>query len=391
MSLVERTVSPVAEARHQLQQLEGQFKAALPAHIPVERFARVVMTAIQNNPKLVTKCTRQSLWNACMKSAQDGLLPDSREAAIVEYGDQATYMPMIAGLRKKVRNSDEIATWDVYVVHANDKFDFRLGDDPFIAHVPTLASPGPVIAAYSIAVLKSGEKTREVMSIDAIEKVRARSKAKNNGPWVTDYEEMCRKTVARRHFKVLPASTDLDDLMRRDDDLYDLNAAKDEAQGNRPKSLAGRLDALAAMADKPGETVDAETGEVTEAAPTNGTAVQPQTTAAAPTTQPSTDQQATEAIVDRTETEGEIDLATEEFPDETEHPPREPDDEESYRIYAEWNIEHERNPENLKAWFIGDAQKHLRHDCKVGKATFDALQAKAKARIAQLINQQKAA
>lgn len=258
-AVVERIPNPVAEARLQLQQMEGQFKAALPAHIPVERFARVVMTAIQNNPNLVIKCTRQSLWNASMKAAQDGLLPDGREGAIVEFGPVATWMPMIAGLRKKVRNSDEIATWDVFVVHANDQFDFQLGDDPFIAHKPTLEDPGPVVAAYSIAVLKSGEKTREVMSVSAIEKVRQRSRAKNNGPWVTDYEEMCRKTVARRHFKVLPASTDLDDLIRRDDALYDMEGAKDEAQADRPKSLSGRLDALARVGDAP--AIDAEQAE----------------------------------------------------------------------------------------------------------------------------------
>lgn len=255
-AIAERQLTPVAEARMQLEQLEGQFKAALPAHIPVERFARVVMTAIQNNPGLLD-CTRRSLWNAAMKAAQDGLLPDGREGAMVKYGNDAQWMPMIAGLRKKVRNSGEIATWDAQVVHEKDNFKFQLGDEPFIHHEPCLeGDPGKVIAAYSIAVLKGGEKSREVMSIAQIEKVRSRSKAAKNGPWVTDYEEMCRKTVARRHSKTLPMSTDLDDLMRRDDDLYDLSGARDEAaaqNGGRPQTLAGKLDVLAKM---PSSTID---------------------------------------------------------------------------------------------------------------------------------------
>src|SRR5882762_1147619 len=117
--------------------MEGQFKAALPAHIPVERFMRVVMTAIQENPDLV-KADRRSLWNAAMKAAQDGLLPDRREGAIVVYGTQAQWLPMVAGIRKKVRNSGEIATWDVNVVHAKDAFEFELGDTPFIRHKPDL-------------------------------------------------------------------------------------------------------------------------------------------------------------------------------------------------------------------------------------------------------------
>lgn len=261
--VAERTISPITELRTQVENLEGQFKAALPAHIPVERFCRVLMTAIQNNPDLVMKVERRSLFNAAMRAAQDGLLPDGRDGAIVVYGTAAQWMPMIGGLRKKVRNSGEIATWDAQVVHKNDKFQFRLGDDPFIQHEPILESdPGPVVAAYSIAVLKTGEKSREVMSVAAIEKVRSRSKAKNNGPWVTDYEEMCRKTVARRHSKVLPMSTDLDDLIRRDDDLYEFDSAASSNATGAPQTLAGKLDVLAQL----------PAGEAPSVADTNSTA-----------------------------------------------------------------------------------------------------------------------
>ena len=74
----ERMPNPVVVFRQELGGMEEQFKAALPAHIPVERFMRVLMTAIQNNPDLLG-VERRSLWNAAMKAAQDGLLPDGRE------------------------------------------------------------------------------------------------------------------------------------------------------------------------------------------------------------------------------------------------------------------------------------------------------------------------
>ena len=265
----ERPANEVVPFRHQLDGMAEQFKAALPAHIPVERFARVVMTAVQQTPELLA-CERRSLWNSAIKAAQDGLLPDGREGAMVIYNDKdrgkiVQWMPMIAGLRKKVRNSGEIATWDVYVVHANDEFDYELGDEPFIKHKPTLGEPGAVVAAYSVCTLKTGEKSREVMSVAAIEKVRNVSRAKDSkyGPWVNWYEEMCRKTVARRHSKVLPMSTDLDDLIRQDDALYDFEGAKEEAAADRPRSLAGKLDMLAAApAATPAH--DAITGEIAE-------------------------------------------------------------------------------------------------------------------------------
>lgn len=258
-AVVEHLPSPVAEVRHQLTQMEDQFKAALPTHIPPERFMRVVMTAIQNNPQLM-KAPRRELWNAAIRAAQDGLLPDGHEGALVcrpgRDGITVTWQPMIAGVRKKARNSGEIATWDAHVVFANDFFQFKLGDAPQINHSYDLKSErGDAIGAYSVAVMKDGSKSYEVMSVSDINKIRDRSdawKAFKAGkikstPWSTDWGEMARKTVAKRHSKVLPMSTDLDDLIRRDDSLYEFDEAKQRARtGQIPNTLSGRLDMLAA-------------------------------------------------------------------------------------------------------------------------------------------------
>ena len=251
--------------KQQIDTRVDQFQNALPAHIPVERFTRVVLTAIQGNPDLLN-CNRQTLFTSAVKAAQDGLLPDGREGALVPYKGEVQWLPMVAGIRKKVRNSGEIATWDVQAVYEKDQFDFELGDNPFIRHKPALMARGKIVAVYSIATLKTGEKTRDVMSIEDVEKIRAKSRSAK-GPWndPTFYPEMAKKTVAKRHSKVLPMSTDLDDLMRRDDALYDMKGAGDENVAQRPRGLAGRLDALAGSTAAPATTLpahDAETGEI---------------------------------------------------------------------------------------------------------------------------------
>lgn len=386
-AVAERALTPVAEARLQLETMSGQFKAALPAHIPVERFARVVMTAIQNNPDLVNKADRRSLWNSAMKAAQDGLLPDGREGAMVLYGNQAQWLPMIAGLRKKVRNSGEIATWDAQVVHEKDVFKFQLGDEPFIHHEPSLdGDPGKIIAAYSIAVLKSGEKSREVMSVTQIEKIRSRSRAKGNGPWVTDYEEMCRKTVARRHSKTLPMSTDLDDLIRRDDDLYDMEGAREEAaaqNGGRPQTLSGKLDVLASMPNKNGADEAPERGEA-KAAGDNASEASPQS----PSPQQAAPQVAAAgdaAAPDQAHSPAPSGAAAEAWPDG-----QAPKTEAEYQRYATtWIAQVERSEINAddaaKRW---KADMKLRNGCHVSEEVRDALKAKLDAILAA---QQKAA
>jgi recombination protein RecT len=241
----------------------GQFQAVLPKHITPERFGRVVLTAIQNSPELLD-CDRRSLWNAAMRAANDGLLPDGRLGAIVIYKGkagrpQAQWMPMIAGLRQKVRNSGEIESWEAQVVHERDQWEYQQG--------------GPVIAAYSIAKFKSGELSREWMWIEELDKVRAVSKAVR-GPWADWADEMYRKTVARRHAKVLPMSSDLDDLLRRPDepDDDDGKPVEHSPEPQRLGSMTDALDMIAADTKKRGtkykptaemiDELDAETGEV---------------------------------------------------------------------------------------------------------------------------------
>lgn len=219
--------------RDELINMQGQFEMALPKHIPADRFVRVAMTAVQNNPDLL-KCERRSFWNALMKCAQDGLLPDSNEAVILPFntkvkrGGQETYellaqyIPMIAGVRKKARNSGLISDWFADVIHEKDEWAYQRGDDPHIMHKPNLleADRGKIIAAYSVCTFKDGMKSIEAMSVHEIERIRKMSKTPNGPGWTGHYGEMCKKTVARRHRKVLPASTDLDDLLRRDDDVH---------------------------------------------------------------------------------------------------------------------------------------------------------------------------
>jgi len=218
--LAERRENPLTVIRQNLQAMAPEFKAALPAHVSVEKFTRVAQTAIQNNPDLA-QVDRRSLFGAIVRLAQDGLLPDGREAAIVKFGDKAQAMPMIAGVLKKIRQSGEVAYVSAQVVHEKDHFVWKLGFAEDVEHAPPpLDQPrGKPIGAYATAVLKDGSRLLEVMSFEEIEKVRAVSRSKGAGPWVQWWGEMARKTVMRRLSKRLPMSSDLDDAFDRDETL----------------------------------------------------------------------------------------------------------------------------------------------------------------------------
>lgn len=241
VATTQTSTNPLVALRHDLGRRADEFKAALPSHISFERFQRVMVTAVQNDPDLLT-ADRRSLINALMKCAQDGLLPDKREAAMVlfrrnfqdngqwKHVMEVQYIPMVYGLKKKILQSGEVIDLQSGVVYAAEvrrgMFMYEIGVTPPLRHTPDLAlteeetQDDQIVGAYSIATLKDGTKSYEFMRRFEIDKVQNTSQTgamrdkkgkprTPTGPWKDWYPEQCKKTVVRRHSKSLPMSTDL--------------------------------------------------------------------------------------------------------------------------------------------------------------------------------------
>lgn len=235
-----QVANPMKELRATLEgPMRAEIAKALPKDIDPDRFIRTAITAVQMNPKLA-EADRRSLFAACMRAAQDGLMPDGREAVLNIYPtkikdggkeywiDMVQFLPMVRGLLKAMRNSGEVASVDAAAVYEKDEFAFERGDEPRIVHRPYMGAdePGDVIAAYVIVKLKNGEVHREVMSKRDIEKVRAASKAPNGPGWTKWYDQFAIKSAIKRAYKLLPSSSDrLDRVIEHDNDAmgFDFN------------------------------------------------------------------------------------------------------------------------------------------------------------------------
>lgn len=301
MSTEGRALTPIDHLKAVVSRKSDEFKAVLPAHITFEKFQRTLATAALSNPKLL-ECDRQSLLMAAMKCAQDGLLPDGREAVLTPFKNRAKgadgrwydnwvvqYLPMAYGLRKKILQSGEVLSLQVGVVYASEiasgNFLYEVGMDPPIRHRPKLdmteeeMADGNMVAAYSIARIKNpdGEpfysvevmrrfevaKVRQMSQTGALGKVDRNGKPiPPKGPWVDWEPEMWKKSVLRRHSKTLPMSGDLLDAILRDDDEEIMAKGTSAMLDNAP---------AAPVALPSDEEFDAETGEIRSLEDQSGT------------------------------------------------------------------------------------------------------------------------
>jgi recombination protein RecT len=280
--------NPVAFFKAQLESRARDIQSALPAHISTDKFQRTIMTAVAQNPELL-KADRNSLILSCYKAAQDALLPDGREAALVTFNTrqkvdgqwqtikQVQYMPMVYGLRKKILQSGDVIALEVNVVYRAEvekgTFLYEIGLEPPLRHRPSLdlteeeTADDQIVAAYSIATMKDGTKSFEIMRRFEINKVREASQTgatrdrngqqrEAKGPWVDWFAEMAKKTVMRRHAKTLPMSGDV---------LLDVEGRDLENGMSAARALGSVAPESPQLEDRSEETPhDPETGEIIE-------------------------------------------------------------------------------------------------------------------------------
>lgn len=273
----------VQKISDELAVLRPELQKVLPAHVPVEKFIRVVETALVQSPDL-RNADRRSLLTSCIKCATDGLLPDGREAALVIFNTkqkvienerqverwikQVQYMPMVRGILKLMRNSGELMSIGANVVYEKDEFRYWIDDEgEHLTHEPNVVDDqrGKMLAVYAVGKTKDGGVYVEVMSRSDVEKVRAISKSKDRGPWVDWYEEMAKKTVIRRLSKRMPLSTDLERVIERDNAFYNVTQLRQEATSG--------AQAAKAVLGLPAPTTQAEVENESQALPVDDTPI----------------------------------------------------------------------------------------------------------------------
>ena len=127
---------------------------------------------------------------------------------------EAQLIPGYRGYITLARRSGEVQTVSAQVVYENDHFKLQYGLDEKLDHIPADGDRGKPKGAYVVFRYKDGGHSFDYMTIADIDKIKERSKSRDRqgnlvGPWTTDEDEMRKKTVIRRHIKLVPLSVEM--------------------------------------------------------------------------------------------------------------------------------------------------------------------------------------
>ena len=218
--------SPYMSVRKTLEKQSTQLRNALPPGIGVKRFLRVIYTQLHKNPRL-QECTKESLIASVFTAAERSIIPNGIHGALVPYWNgkkkcrEAQFQSMFQGLISIAKKSgDVIDIWPATICE-NDEWRYELGLHPDLVHRPADGDRGGPLYYYATMELPNGHRTigPGLMTVEEMERIKARSKSKDDGPWVTDEEAMCWKTVIKRNLKYIGVSMDLAAALEEDDDI----------------------------------------------------------------------------------------------------------------------------------------------------------------------------
>lgn len=226
-----------------IRTLQPEIKNALPAFITPERFTRMALSALNNNPQLQT-CSQMSFLAALMNAAQLGLEPNTPlgQAYLLPYKNkgklECQFQIGYKGMIELIYRNENVETIQAHCVYENDEFSFAYGLEPRLEHVPSAdyENRGKMVYVYGLYKLTNGGFGFEVMSktaIDAHAEKYSKAFTSEYSPWKTDYESMAKKTVIKKLLKYAPLKTDVIRAVSNDNTIksqiaIDMSEIKDE-------------------------------------------------------------------------------------------------------------------------------------------------------------------
>lgn len=232
LALIKKDTVDVVAAK--IRQFQERGELQLPPNYSAENAMKAAWLELQevkdkeDRPAL-SVCTRDSIANALLRMAVQGLNPAKNQCYFVAYGKKLVLMRSYFGsmhVAKSVNPDIE----DIFgeVVYKGDEFEFekRRGKTVISKHKQKLENMKKenIIASYATILYKDGREESVIMTIDEIKQawkqsathpVDASGKIKAGSTHDKFTAEMCKKTVINRACKPIINSSDDSNLVVR--------------------------------------------------------------------------------------------------------------------------------------------------------------------------------
>lgn len=215
--------SPLGVFKRQLRQFADEMGNLDPAKR--EAMHNAAMIAVMKSPDLL-KADRHSLFLALRLCADDGVMPDGKEAALIPYKGVVQYQIMVRGIITRVQNSGKVDTLWAEVVYKGEGFviDQTEGDrrprhdfDPLHRGPDGQANPADIVGVYAVARLANGFIDCEPLQHSEIMKIRAVARSKD--VWDAWFSEKAKVAAIKRLGKRLPVDAEDRVLLERNEEF----------------------------------------------------------------------------------------------------------------------------------------------------------------------------
>jgi recombination protein RecT len=198
--------------RELLESRKGSIGSVAASFMSPERIIKVVLNSVDRTPKLA-QCTGNSIFRSVLAAAELGLDPGGalNQAYLVPFKAECTLIVGYQGIVDLAFRSERVVSVNAAAVYEGDVYEEEGGLAPKLRHVKGRGprDPKKLTHAYAVIQLKDGGLVYDSMTRAEVDAIRARSRSRDDGPWVTDYAEMAKKTVLRRTLKLCPKSTEM--------------------------------------------------------------------------------------------------------------------------------------------------------------------------------------
>jgi recombination protein RecT len=277
LALIKKDVVDVVGKK--VQEFVSRGELHLPPNYSVENAMKSAWLILQNTldkdkRPVLQNCTKDSIANALLDMAVQGLNPAKKQGYFIAYGRQLVFQRSYFGtmaVTKRVAGAKDIFA---EVVYKGDEFEYGIqrGNKVITKHIQRIENVDPdnIVAAYCTIVFDDERQFTDIMTWQEIQKAWSKSKMNPGKEGSTHKEfaqEMCRKTVINRACKrYLNSSDDGSLLMYHVNRAYEV-AAEAEVEAEIEENANQELIDIEYEIEDEGPTIEEATEEPKEEQP----------------------------------------------------------------------------------------------------------------------------